>query len=118
MKLGLIPKLLLGIAIGILLGFYAPMPLIKIIATIGYLLGQYIKFIIPLIVIAFVGAGIASFGKQAGKILTLTLVLAYVSTVLAELLTVFVGVAVLPSLHVGMGALTKGTPITPYLKVD
>lgn len=118
MKLGLIPKLLLGIAIGILLGFYAPMPLIKIIATIGYLLGQYIKFIIPLIVIAFVGAGIASFGKQAGKILTLTLVLAYASTVLAELLTVFVGVAVLPSLHIGMGALTKGTPVTPYLKVD
>lgn len=118
MKLGLIPKLLVGIAAGILLGFFAPMPLVKAVATIGYCLGQYIKFIIPLIVIAFVGAGIASFGKQAGKILTLTLVLAYVSTILAELLTYSVGVLALPSLKIPMGALTKGTAITPYLKID
>ncbi len=118
MKLGLIPKLLLGIAVGILFGFYLPTPLIKIVATIGYCLGQYIKFIIPLIVIAFVGHGIASFGKQAGKILTMTLVLAYVSTILAETLTAFVGAALLPRLHIAAGALTKGSAVTPYLKID
>jgi Na+/H+-dicarboxylate symporter len=118
MKLGLIPKLLIGIGAGILLGFYAPMALIKFIATIGYLLGQYIKFVIPLIVIAFVGAGIARFGKQAGRILTTTLVLAYVSTILAELLAFTVGAFAIPALKIPMGALTKGTTIAPYLKVD
>jgi Na+/H+-dicarboxylate symporter len=118
MKLGLIPKLLIGIAVGILLGFYAPMGLIKTIATLGYILGQYIKFIIPLIVIAFVGAGIAGFGQQAGRILTTTIILAYVSTILAESLSFSVGWLAMPWLQIPMGALTKGIQIAPYLKID
>ncbi len=117
-KLGLIPKLLIGIAVGILLGLYGPMGLTKAIATVGYILGQYIKFIIPLIVIAFVGAGIASFGAQAGRILTVTLILAYVSTILAESLAYTVGWLAIPWIKIPMGALAKGITITPYLKVD
>ena len=118
MKLGLIPKLLIGIAVGILLGFYAPTGLIKAIATLGYILGQYIKFIIPLIVIAFVGAGIAGFGQQAGRILSTTIILAYVSTILAESLSFTVGSLAMPWLKIPMGALAKGTQIAPYLKID
>lgn len=118
MKLGLIPKLLIGIAAGILLGLYAPMGFTKAVATLGYILGQYIKFIIPLIVIAFVGAGIAGFGKQAGRILTLTIVLAYVSTILAESLSFTVGWLATPWLKIPMGALAKGIQISPYLKID
>jgi Na+/H+-dicarboxylate symporter len=118
MRLGLIPKLLIGIALGIVLGWYAPTGLIKAVATAGYILGQYIKFIIPLIVIAFVAPGIAGFGKQAGRILTTTIVLAYASTVLAELLSYSVGSLVIPWLNIPMGAMAKALPVAPYLKID
>ena len=84
--MGLILKIAAGIIVGILAGLYAAMPLIKILSSIGFVLGQYIRFVIPLLIIAFVAKGVAEFGKQAGKALLLGLILAYVSTICAELL--------------------------------
>ncbi len=79
--MGLIVKLVIGIVVGILLGFYAPVPLLKVISSIGYVLSQYIKFIIPLLIVAFVAKGIADFGRNAGKALFLGLILAYTGPV-------------------------------------
>ena len=91
MKMNLITKIVIGIAVGIVLGLYSPMPLIKTLSSVGFVLGQYIKFIIPLLIIAFVAKGIADYGQGAGRALILGLVLAYTSTIAAELLTFFVG---------------------------
>jgi Na+/H+-dicarboxylate symporter len=114
----LIVKLVIGIVVGILLGFFAPMPLIKVISSIGYVLSQYIKFIIPLLIVAFVAKGIADFGRNAGKALFLGLVLAYVSTICAELVGFTVASSFLPWLGVVPGSVTKGVSIVPYLKMN
>lgn len=118
MKLGLIPKLLLGILAGILIGYMAPMAVIKAVSTLGYILGQYVKFVIPLIVIAFVTTGIANFGQRAGRILAVTLGIAYTSTLLGELTGYSIGSAVLSWLNVPMGAAASAVKIDPYLKID
>jgi Na+/H+-dicarboxylate symporter len=114
----LLIKIVIGIVVGILLGFYSPMPLIKIIASIGFVLGQYIKFIIPLLILAFIGKGIIDFGKEAGKALLFALVLAYVSTICAELLGFSVASIFIPWMGVVPGSVTKGLTIVPYLKME
>jgi Na+/H+-dicarboxylate symporter len=114
----LLIKIVIGIAVGILLGFYSPMPLIKIISSIGFVLGQYIKFIIPLLIVAFIAKGIVDFGREAGKALLLGLALAYVSTICAELLGFSVASTFLPWLGVAPGSVASGVKIVPYLKIE
>ena len=70
--MGLILKIFAGIVAGILLGLFAPMPVIKTLSSIGFVLGQYIRFVIPLLIIAFVAKGVAEFGKQALAVLTVS----------------------------------------------
>jgi Na+/H+-dicarboxylate symporter len=114
----LLVKIVIGIVVGILLGFYSPMPLIRILSSIGFVLGQYIKFIIPLLIVAFVAKGILQFGREAGKALLLSLVLAYVSTICAELLGFSVGSFFLPWMGVVPGSVASAAKIVPYLKIE
>ena len=116
--MGLILKIFAGIVAGILLGLFAPMPVIKTLSSIGFVLGQYIRFVIPLLIIAFVAKGVAEFGKQAGKALLLGLVLAYVSTIGAELLGFSVASAFLPHLGIVPGSVVSAVKITPYLRIE
>lgn len=116
--MGLILKIVAGIVVGILLGLFAPMPLIKIVSSIGFVLGQYIRFVIPLLIIAFVAKGVAEFGKNAGKALLLGLILAYVSTICAELLGFSVASAFLPHMGIVPGSVASAVKITPYLRVE
>ncbi len=116
--MGLILKIAAGIVVGILAGLYAAMPLIKILSSIGFVLGQYIRFVIPLLIIAFVAKGVAEFGKQAGKALLLGLILAYVSTICAELLGFSVASVFLPYLGIAPGSVASAIKITPYLRIE
>ncbi len=118
MKLNLITRIVLGIATGVVLGLYAPMPLIKALASVGFVLGQYIKFVIPLLIIAFVAKGIADYGQGAGRALIIGLVLAYTSTICAELLAFFAGSLALGYMGIASAALTKALPIVPYIKIE
>jgi Na+/H+-dicarboxylate symporter len=114
----LLVKIVIGIVVGILLGFYSPMPLIRILSSIGFVLGQYIKFVVPLLIVAFIAKGIVQFGREAGKALLLSLVLAYVSTICAELLGFSVGSFFLPWLGVAPGSVASAVKIVPYLKIE
>jgi Na+/H+-dicarboxylate symporter len=116
--MGLILKIAAGIVVGILAGLYAAMPLIKILSSIGFVLGQYIRFVIPLLIIAFVAKGVAEFGKQAGRALLLGLILAYVSTICAELLGFSVASIFLPHLGIAPGSVASAIKITPYLRIE
>jgi len=116
--MGLILKIFAGIVAGILLGLFSPMPVIKTLSSIGFVLGQYIRFVIPLLIIAFVAKGVAEFGRQAGKALLLGLVLAYVSTIGAELLGFSVASAFLPHLGIVPGSVVSAVKITPYLRIE
>lgn len=82
-KLGLLPKLVIGLLIGIALGKIGLEIPIRILATFNDIFGNFLKFIIPLIIIGFVAPGIGELGKGAGKLLGITTGIAYLSTILA-----------------------------------
>ncbi len=86
-KIGLLPRLILAIAAGIIFGMIMravqlPIP-VRILATFNSFFGSFLSFSIPLIIIGFVVPGIAELGTGAGKLLALTAGIAYGSTLIA-----------------------------------
>ncbi|MFR4162405.1 MAG: dicarboxylate/amino acid:cation symporter [Paraclostridium sordellii] len=85
-NIGLIPKLIMAIIIGIAIGTYMPRELVQILVTASSLFSTFLKFVIPFIILGFVTAGIADLSSGAGKLLGATTIISYVSTVIAGLL--------------------------------
>lgn len=83
MKFGLIPRLIVAIGIGILIGLYGPEWLVRLTETGRILLGDIIKFFIPLIIFAFIAASIAELKGNAGKLLGYTVGISYLDTIIA-----------------------------------
>lgn len=94
-KLGLLPKLIIAIALGLIVGFAcqnfgdAGELIIQIGATYNSIFGNFLNFCIPLIIIGFVVPGIADLGDGAGKTLAATTGVAYLSTVIAGTLALW-----------------------------
>lgn len=82
-SLGLIPRIVIAIVAGILIGRFAPLGVNRFCYTLSSLFSSYLSFFIPLMVLAFVTMGIADIAEGAGKLLLITVLIAYASTVLA-----------------------------------
>ncbi len=95
-KLGLLPKLILAIIIGIVIGAFAPENVVKIFATFNGIFGNFLNFVIPLIIVGFVAPGIGDLGDGAGKLLAVTAGLAYGSTIISGSIAYFTASTVLP----------------------
>ena len=101
--MNLVLKLIAGIVAGILIGLYAPDFIIQLVFTIQNLIGQLIKFTIPLIILFYIASGIASLPKGSGSLLGKTVGLAYGSTIVAGFIAFFVASTILPGLTSGNG---------------
>lgn len=95
-KLGLVPKLIIGIIVGIIIGSYCPAPVIQVLVTISGLFSSFLSFVIPFIIIGFVTAGIADLATGAGKLLGITTAIAYGSTLIAGTLAFTVASTLFP----------------------
>lgn len=93
-------KLLLGVIAGIILGQLAGESLMRVIVPIKNLLSQVINFVVPLIVIGFIAPSITKLGQNASRMLGVALILAYVSSVLAALLSMATGYTIIPGLPI------------------
>ena len=97
-KFGLLPRIALAIILGIALGGIAPAPLVRGVNTFAMVFDQFIKFMVPLIILGLVAPAIAETGRGAGRMLLTTVALAYASTLFAGFLGYFVSVEAFPSL--------------------
>ena len=97
-KIGLLPRIIVAIALGIIIGLIAPNAIIHLFATFNMLFGNFLQFMIPLIIIGFIAPGIGMMGKGAGKMLAVTTGFAYTSTIAAGLLAFFTAKTLYPSL--------------------
>lgn len=98
MKIGLLPRLIIGIILGIIIGTVMPLPVLRVFATFQALFAQFLSYIVPFIILAFIAPGIAELGKDAGRLLGITTGIAYLSTILAGMGAYFVGSNLLPKL--------------------
>ena len=93
-------RLLLGVILGILIGQVANETAINVIITVKYILGQLITFCVPLIIIGFIAPSITKLGNNASRMLGVAVVCAYVSSLLAALLSMAAGYGMIPHLSI------------------
>ena len=119
-KLGLLPRIVIAIVMGVLLGNMLPEAWVRIFVTFNDLFSQFLGFLIPLIIIGLVTPAIADIGHSAGRLLLLTVGLAYADTIVAGLLAFVTGTMFFPMLidtEVSM-AVEKADALQPYFQLQ
>lgn len=113
-KFGLLPKVLLAIALGIVFGLFVPEWFTRIALTFNNIFGNFLNFVIPLLILGLVAPGIADLGSKAGRLLVITAALAYAFTLFSGFGTFFTSLGVLPRLLGGTEMSAPGeTAATP-----
>ena len=120
-KFGLLPRVISAIALGILFGLFMPEWFTRIALTFNSIFGNFLNFIIPLLILGLVAPGIADLGAKAGRLLLITAALAYAFTLFSGFGTFFTAEAILPSM---LGSAEMAAPaesastMAPYFTVE
>lgn len=96
----LVFKLAMGIIVGIIIGQISNEYAILVVSSIKTILGDLIGYIVPLIILGFVTPAIVSLKENAGKILTATLLICYLSSVGAGTFSFLAGKVIIPHLNI------------------
>ena len=82
---GLLPKVLIAIALGVVCSFFFPDWLSRCFVTFNSIFSNFLGLFIPIIILGLIAPGIFELGKGAGRLLLITAGIAYLSTVLSGL---------------------------------
>lgn len=117
----LIFRLLTGIAAGIVVGIaaahYDMTTLLRAIKTAEELFGEFLKFLIPLIILGFVTPGIIDIGGRAGRMLLITVSLALGSTLVGGFAAYAAGSALSGFITGGALSTADGSLIKPAFTI-
>lgn len=118
-KIGLLGKILIAIALGIGLGLIVPGWMVRIFLTFNGIFSQFLGFAIPLIIVGLVTPAISDIGKTAGKMLLVTVAIAYGSTIFAGLVSYLTGAALFPGMidQSAMQHVETAAELNPYFSV-
>ena len=121
-KLGLVPKLIIAIILGILFGQFLPEGFCRFVVTLSGFFSTFLKFVIPMMILAYVTMGIADLSQGAGKLLLITVALAYGSTLIAGSSSFLVASNLFPS-FMSAGALdqiaaTADVSLEPFFSIS
>jgi Na+/H+-dicarboxylate symporter len=120
-KIGLLGKIIIAIIAGIGVGLISPDWVIRIFLTFNGIFSQFLGFAIPLIILGLVTTAIADIGKGAGKMLLLTVAIAYGSTILAGTISYLTGAAVFPSMidaSFSLDTIASSKDLAPFFTVS
>lgn len=121
-KMGLIPKLIIAIIVGILIGLYMPEFVARAVVTLSGFFSTFLKFVVPLMILAYVTMGIADLSQGAGKLLIITVALSYASTLIAGSSSYLVASTLFPSFMSPQAldqiAATSGVSVSPYFSIS
>lgn len=104
-------RLLLGVVIGIIAGQFFGTALMNVVVTVKFVLGEFINFCVPLIIIGFIAPSITRLGKNASRMLGVAVICAYLSSVLAALMSMGAGYGLIP--HLSIMSETEGLKELP-----
>ena len=121
-KLGLVPRLIIGILLGIFFGQqFIPEVISRLIVTLSGIFSSYLSFVIPLMILAYVTMGIAGLREGSGFLLAVTCALAYASTLISGTASFTVAYNLFPSFmnseDIQKIAETAGKSLEPFLSL-
>ncbi|WP_058234725.1 dicarboxylate/amino acid:cation symporter [Devriesea agamarum] len=121
-RIGLLPRIVVAMVLGIGLGFVMPDLLAQVFVTFNSLFSAFLGFSIPLIIVGMVTPAIAELGRGAGAYLAVTAAIAYASTLLSGFLTLAVGWNLFPLVLSSGAARTLDNPekhfLTPFFSIE
>ena len=120
-KIGLLGKIVIAIIAGVGIGMISPEWIVRIFLTFNGIFSQFLGFTIPLIILGLVTTAIADIGKGAGRMLMLTVAIAYGSTILAGITAYLTGAAVFPSMiapATSLASISSTEELTPYFSIN
>ena len=121
LKIGLLGKIIIAIALGVCFGLFSPVWLVRIFLTFNGIFSQFLGFAIPLIIVGLVTTAIGDIGKGAGKMLLVTVLIAYGSTIFAGMISYLTGASLFPSMidsGASMQTITSAEELDPYFTVN
>ncbi len=121
LKIGLLTKIIIAIASGIVTGLLAPEWLVRIFITFNGIFSQFLSFAIPLIIIGLIVPAISDIGKTAGRLLLLTVAIAYGSTIFSGMVSYLTGALVFPEMIDGKGlsdSVGTETGLAPFFSIS
>lgn len=116
-------KILIAIVLGIGASFFFPLWANRIFVTFNSLFGNFLNFIIPLLILGLVAPGIADLGRGAGRLLLITALLAYGFTIFSGYFSYFscnwaYPLFLVPDSSGLMQSMKMSDAITPFFTVD
>ncbi|MDO5088230.1 MAG: dicarboxylate/amino acid:cation symporter [Leptotrichiaceae bacterium] len=125
-KIPLLLQIVIAIILGILFGKIASKDLmitqvfsinfVRILVTFSDIFGQLLKFLIPLIILAFIAPGIGALAKGAGKLLGITTGFAYGSTIISGITAFITATILYPIILKGQSVANFANPEEALLK--
>lgn len=119
-RFGLLPRIIIAIVLGVVLGNVMTEPWIRPFVTFNAIFSQFLGFLIPIIIVGLVTPAIAGIGKTAGKMLLVTVAIAYADTVMCGMLAYGTGSALFPGMTEGLSMAASGgagKAIEPYFTI-
>ncbi|WP_280769263.1 dicarboxylate/amino acid:cation symporter [Salipaludibacillus daqingensis] len=114
----LILKLVTGILLGVILGLVGFEWMIRALLTFKDVFGQFIGFMIPLIILFFIASGVSKLGNESGKLVGMTVGTAYLSTLLAGIVAFFVATIVMPMIASDGAVPEEGAGLQGYFSFE
>jgi len=116
-------KVFIAIVLGIVFGQILPESVNRIFTTFNAFFGQVLSFSIPLIIMGLIMPAISDLGRGAGKLLLITALIAYGSTLFSGFMTYFSASNIFPFLlesHVNDAGqiVDSGKELTPYFSIN
>ena len=117
--LGLLPRIIIAIILGIVFGLFLPKSVVRLFVTFNSIFSNLLQFLIPLIIVGLVTPAISDIGKGAGKLLLITVLIAYCDTVFSGLLSYGTSVSVFPKLigSTSASSISEFENLEPYFTI-
>ncbi|BBF43292.1 proton/glutamate symport protein [Lachnospiraceae bacterium KM106-2] len=93
-------KLLISVIAGVFIGLVANKQVMQIVVVAKYILSQLITFCVPLIILGTIAPSITKLGKSASKVLGVSVVIAYASSLGAALFSMGAGYGLIPHMSI------------------
>ncbi|RKL67738.1 dicarboxylate/amino acid:cation symporter [Salipaludibacillus neizhouensis] len=114
----LIIKLVVGIVVGIIIGLIGIEWLSRLAITFKEVFGEFIGFMIPFIILFFIASGVSKLGNESGKLVGLTVGVAYTSTVLAGIIAFFISISVMPYISSEQVIPNEGNGLSGFISFE
>lgn len=119
---GILPWILAAIIFGILCSLFFPEWAVRVFVTFNGIFSNFLGMFIPLLIIGLVAPAISDLGKGAGKLLLITVLIAYFSTVTVGLISYFTCKLTFPTVLGdslgGLSGFAAAQSIAPYFTIE